>query len=93
MDPVSYEQIVRELAVKRGLKPWELALSAETVAPTPATAPTTTADDAMALAQKRAGINRVVGQLGQIANPETALAQQGQAPKSGLLNLLMSLMR
>lgn len=94
MEPISYEQIVRELAVKRGLKPWEIALSAETVAPSSPAAPvTTTADDALALAQKRAKINQIVGQLGQLANPETAMAQQGQAPKSGLLSLLMGLMR
>jgi len=98
-EPVSYEQIIRELAVKRGLKPWEIAMSQETAAPTPAApaaaaaAPMgSVADQPMAEAQKRAKLMGLLGQM-DYANPETQMAQQGQAPGNGLIQLLMGLMR
>ena len=95
-EPVSYEQILRELALKRELKPWEVVLSQqEQAAPAPSAAPYPLATpDPMAQAQQRERLMQGLTQaFGGMANPETAMAQRGQAPKAGLMQLLMGLMR
>jgi hypothetical protein len=94
-EPVSYEQILREIKAQRGLKPWD-----QLAAPAPrAESPQSTgaaqmaAVDPMALAQQRETLMNALSQsFGTMANPETRLAQQGTPPKPGLAQLLMSLM-
>lgn len=95
-EPVSYEQIVRELAIKRGLKPWEVALEGQAQvapAPQPTPQPVPAAPDPMAMAQQRSQLMGSLGQMGNMANPETQMANQGQRPNPGLIQLLMSLMK
>jgi hypothetical protein len=92
MEPVSYDQILREVAAKRGLKPWEVAFSGPAESPQATGAAQMQAVDPMALAAKRAELMQALGQMGNMANPETQMANQGQKPNPGLLQLLMSLM-
>jgi len=92
-EPVSYDQILREVAAKRGLKPWEIAFTGPADSPQATGAAQMAAVDPMAMAQKRAELMQALGQLGGVANPETQLANQGQKPNPGLLQLLMGLMK
>ena len=97
-EPVSYEQIVRELQAKRALKPWEV-VSAGGAAPL-AESPQATgaaqmaAVDPMQMAAEREKLMQgLASAFGTMANPETQMAQQGAAPNPGLMQLLMGLMR
>jgi len=36
---------------------------------------------------------QAMGQMSNMANPETEMAQKGQAPKPGLIQLLMGLLK
>lgn len=99
-EPVSYGQIVREMKAKRALKPWEMVMQAprapEGVAaesPQATGAAQMAAVDPLAMAAKRTELMQALGQLGGVANPETEMANQGQRPNQGLLQLLMGLMR
>lgn len=97
---VSYEQIVKEMKAKRALKPWEMVMQSPAAPPgVAADSPQATgaaqmaAVDPMAMAAKRAELMRALGQLGGMANPETEMANKGQRPNPGLLQLLMGLMK
>lgn len=95
-EPVSYEQILQELALKRQLKPWEVVLSGQEKAQTPPPVPPAPMQtpDPMAMAQQREKLMGGLSQaFGGLANPETAMANQGKAPNPGLIQLLMGLMR
>ena len=96
-EPISYEQIVREMKAKKALKPWEMVISEQGV---PAESPQATgaaqmaAVDPMAMAQQREKLMQgLASAFGTMANPETQMAQQGAAPNPGLMQLLMGLMR
>lgn len=94
MEPVGYDQILREVAAKRGLKPWEVAFSGVRAESPQATgAAQMAAVDPMEMAKKRAELMQALGQLGGVANPETEMANQGQKPNPGLLQLLVGLMK
>jgi len=96
-EPVSYEQIVREMKAKRALKPWEMVMQAQAA---PAESPQATGAaqmatvDPMALAQQREKLMQgLASAFGTMATPETQMAQHGAAPNPGLMQLLMGLMR
>ena len=95
-EPVSYEQILRELAIQRQLKPWEVPMGQQEQAPAPRPTPPAPmrSPDPMMMAQQR---EKLMGGLtqafGGLANPETAMANRGQAPNPGLIQLLMGLMK
>lgn len=93
MEPVGYDQILREVAAKRRLKPWEVAFSGPAESPEATGAAQMAAVDPMEMAKKRAELMQALGQLGPMANPETEMANQGQKPNPGLLQLLMGLMK
>lgn len=94
-EPVSYKQIVRELAVKKKLKPWEVAMSSEQEIPLTAeqAAPLAMSEavDPMNLAAKLEMRNKMLSPMGEVANPETMMAQKPQ--HQGLLQLLLGLIR
>ena len=108
-EPVTYEQILREIKAKRGMKPWDdfqggqhmmpdgtmmadAAMKAES--PQMTGAAQMRAVDPMQMAQQREKLMGGLAQaFGGMANPETKLAQQGQAPNPGLLQLLLGLIR
>ncbi len=92
-EPVSYEQILREIKAKRGMKPWDdFAPMAES--PQATGAAQMQAVDPMQMALQREKLMGGLAQaFGGMANPETKLAQQGQRPNPGLLQLLMGLIR
>lgn len=96
-EPVSYEQIVRELQAKRALKPWEVMSQAPAPradSPEALGAAQSATVDPMALAQQREKLMQgLASAFGTMANPETQMAQQGAAPNPGLMQLLMGLMR
>ena len=92
---VTLEQILQELAVKKVPQPWDAVNPQPLQAPAPAATPyPMQAPDPMAQAQQRERLMQGLAQaFGGMANPETAMAQQGQAPKPGLFQILMGLMR
>ena len=92
-EPVSYEQILREIKAKRGMQPWDdFAPRAES--PQMTGAAQMQAVDPMQMALQREKLMGGLAQaFGGMANPETTLAQQGKAPNPGLLQLLMGLIR
>lgn len=96
-EPVSYEQIVREMQTRRALKPWEVVMSEKGVraeSPEATGAAQMATVDPMALAQQREKLMQgLASAFGTMANPETQMAQQGAAPNPGLMQLLMGLMR
>lgn len=93
-EPVSYEQILREVAAKRGLKPWEVAFNGPADSPQATGAAQISAVDPLAMAQQRETLMRGLSSaFGTMANPETQMAQQGAPPPPGLLQLLMGLMK
>ena len=108
-EPVSYEQIVRELQAQRALKPWEVSVPGQHMMPNGqmmadsamrADSPQATgaaqaaAVDPMQLAREREKLMQgLASAFGTMANPETQMAQQGAAPNPGLVQLLMGLMR
>lgn len=90
---VGYDQILREVAARRGLKPWEVAFNGPAEAPPATGAAQMQAVDPLAMAAKRTELMQALGQLGGAANPETEMANAGQRPNPGLLQLLMGLMK
>lgn len=96
-EPVSYEQIVREMKAKRTLKPWEMMMqppAPRAESPEALGTAQMAAVDPMALAQQREKLMQgLASAFGTMANPETQMAQQGAAPNPGLMQLLMGLMR
>lgn len=97
-EPVSYEQILKELAVKRELKPWEVPLLDAKGMPTGGVAPATSPAipsvvDPLVIASERQKIQQALAPMGAAINPETIAANQGQRSNPGLLQMLMSLMR
>ena len=95
-EPVSYEQIVRELQAKRALKPWEVMSAPTPLAESPEAtgAAQMAAVDPMAMAQEREKLMQgLASAFGTMANPETQMAQRGAAPNPGLMQILMGLIR
>ena len=96
-ESIPYEQILQEILAKRQLKPWEVPMSSQAPAMSAEAMPPdqmgSVADDPMAQASQRAKLMQALAPMGEVANPETQMAQQGRAPNAGLLNLLMALMR
>ena len=98
--PVSYEQIRRELAVKRKLKPWEVAMSQDQPEPLTAeeAAPLAAQDatDPLVLAAKREQIQKMLAPMGEVVNPETEALKAKKPRKQasqGLIQMLLGLMR
>lgn len=85
---ITYEQILRELQASGQLQPQRPAQPLPSPPPPPRDmlAPET-------IIGQRSELNRAFTPYGAMANPETIMAQQGRAPKPGLLQLLMSLMK
>ena len=97
-EPVSYEQIVREMKAKKALKPWEMVMAGPAApaadSPEATGAAQMAAVDPMAMAQQREKLMQgLASAFGTMANPETQMAQRGAAPNPGLMQLLMGLMR
>ena len=86
---ITYQQILRELQAQGQMPPPQPMPS---LSPSPTPYPYA-APDPMAMAERRAKLMQAMGQMSNMANPETEMAQKGQAPKPGLIQLLMGLLK
>lgn len=97
---VSYEQILREIAAKRQLKPWEIPMASNGAQPQavpremPVAQPPDTQSapvtDPLLLAAEKSKINEGLAPYGNLANPETS---GGGSKDNALMRLLMRLIR
>lgn len=90
MEPVPYDQILREVMARRQGRPFEMPMRAESPA---AMGRAMGADPMQEAAKREILMNALASSFGTMANPETEMAKSGQAPKQGLIQLLMGLMR
>lgn len=88
--PVPYEQILREVMASRQGRPFEMPMRADS----PAAIGSAMGSDPMQEAMKREILMKALASsFGTMANPETQMAQRGTAPKPGLVQLLMGLIK
>lgn len=100
--PITLEQILAELAVKKPAQPWDTPMGGA-APPGMHMMPGgqmmrdsemgSIADQPMAQAGKRKELMKTLAPMGLIANPETEMARAGKTVGPGLIQLLMSLMR